>query len=67
MREDLVKARSEIFASMLREALRVGIPVIVGSAGHAGARPHLDWTVEIVKELARENQWHFKVAPLTAR
>jgi len=49
---------------MLREALRAGIPVIVGSAGHAGGRPHLDWTVEIVKELARENEWHFKLAAI---
>src|SRR5467141_508906 len=49
---------------MLREALRAGIPVIVGSAGHAGGRPHLDWTVEIVKELARENDWHFKLAAI---
>ena len=49
---------------MLREALRAGIPVIVGSAGHAGGRPHLEWTVEIVKELARENQWRFKLAAI---
>ncbi|MCZ8153404.1 MAG: acyclic terpene utilization AtuA family protein, partial [Rhodobacteraceae bacterium] len=31
-----------------------GIPVLVGSAGGAGARPHLDWTVEIIREIARE-------------
>jgi hypothetical protein len=31
-----------------------GIPVLVGSAGGAGARPHLDWTVDIVREIARE-------------
>jgi len=49
---------------MLREALRAGIPVIVGSAGHAGGRPHLDWTVGIVRELARENGWHFKLAAI---
>jgi hypothetical protein len=49
---------------MLREALRADIPVIVGSAGHAGGRPHLDWTVEIVKELARENNWHFRLAAI---
>lgn len=49
---------------MIREALQVGIPVIVGSAGHAGGRPHLKWTVETIKELARENQWHFKLAAI---
>lgn len=31
-----------------------GIPVLVGSAGGAGARPHLDWTVDIIREIARE-------------
>ena len=31
-----------------------GIPVLVGSAGGAGARPHLEWTVGIVREIARE-------------
>src|SRR5260370_30167552 len=49
---------------MLREALRAGIPVIIGSAGHAGATPHLNWTLEIVRELARENAWHFKLAAI---
>jgi hypothetical protein len=49
---------------MLREALRAGIPVIVGSAGHAGGRPHLEWTLDIVRELAREHDWHFKLAAI---
>jgi Acyclic terpene utilisation family protein AtuA len=49
---------------ILREALRAGIPVIIGSAGHAGGRPHLNWTIEIVRELARANQWHFKLASI---
>ena len=31
-----------------------GIPVLIGSAGGAGARPHLDWTVDIIREIARE-------------
>jgi hypothetical protein len=49
---------------ILREALRAGIPAIIGTAGHAGGRPHLQWTVEIVRELARENGWHFKLATI---
>src|ERR1700674_4458500 len=49
---------------MIREALSAGIPVIVGSAGHAGGTPHLHWTLEIVRELARENSWHFKLAAI---
>jgi len=49
---------------MLREALAAKIPVIVGSAGLAGGRPHLEWTVDIVRELANENQWHFDLATI---
>jgi hypothetical protein len=49
---------------MIREGLRAGIPVIVGSAGHAGGKPHLDWTLEIIRELAKENDWHFKLAAI---
>src|SRR5437588_409339 len=51
---------------MLREALKADIPVIIGTAGHAGGRPHLKWTVEIVRELARENNWHFKLAAINS-
>ena len=32
-----------------------GIPVLIGSAGGAGARPHLDWCVDIIREIAVED------------
>lgn len=32
-----------------------GIPVLIGSAGGAGARPHLDWCVDIIQEIAAED------------
>ena len=32
-----------------------GIPVLVGSAGGAGARPHLDWCVDIIRDIAAED------------
>src|SRR5260370_14770227 len=51
---------------MLREALKADIPVIIGTAGHAGGRPHLEWTVGIVRELARENNWHFTLAAINS-
>ena len=38
------------------------IPVIVGTSGGAGGDPHLQWTREIVEEIARENELHFKMA-----
>jgi acyclic terpene utilization AtuA family protein len=49
---------------MLRESLKAGVPMIIGSAGHAGGTPHLAWTLEIVRELARENTWRFKLASI---
>jgi hypothetical protein len=47
---------------MISEGLKHGIPVLVGSAGTAGARPHLDRTVQIVRRLAEKNGWHFPLA-----
>jgi hypothetical protein len=44
---------------MIGEGLKNNIPVLVGSAGTAGGRPHLDRTVEIVRKLAAKNGWHF--------
>ena len=49
---------------ILREALEAGVPAIIGTAGYAGGRPHLQWMLDIVRELARENQWHFKLAAI---
>ena len=51
---------------MIPEGLKAGIPVIIGSAGGSGARPHLDWNVEIIKEIARENKLTFKLAVIPA-
>jgi hypothetical protein len=39
---------------MLQAGLRARVPVIVGSAGTAGADVHVDWVVDIVEEIARE-------------
>jgi hypothetical protein len=49
---------------ILREALKAGVPAIIGTAGYAGGRPHLQWMLDIVRELARENHWHFKLAAI---
>ena len=53
-------------AIMIPEGLKAGIPVIIGSAGGSGAKPHLDWNVEIVKEIAREKNLSFKLAVIPA-
>ena len=46
---------------IIAEGLKNDIPVLIGSAGTAGARPHLDRTVEIVRRLAVKNGWHFQL------
>ena len=49
-------------ALMLQAAVDRDIPMIVGTSGGAGGDPHLQWTREIVEEIARENRLHFKMA-----
>lgn len=51
---------------MLRAACARGIPLIVGSCGGAGGQPHLDWTLQILLELAREGALAFKLAVIDA-
>lgn len=47
---------------MLTAGLENHIPVIVGSAGGSGGRPHIKWTMDIVEELAKEKGWKLRVA-----
>src|SRR5271167_2628491 len=47
---------------MLRAALDEGIPLIIGSCGGSGSEPHLQTVVEIVREIAREDGLHFRLA-----
>lgn len=49
---------------MIIEGVKRNIPVIVGSAGTAGADPNVDWMIGIVKEIAQENKLHFKLAEI---
>lgn len=39
---------------MIRAVKEYGIPLIIGSAGGAGSEPHVEWTLNIIRELARE-------------
>jgi hypothetical protein len=47
---------------ILRAARARRIPVIIGSAGGAGARPHLDWTAAIIREIASEEALNLRLA-----
>src|SRR3977135_2815958 len=41
-------------AKVVAAGKAAGIPVIVGSVGTAGADRHVDWTMDIVKEICGE-------------
>ena len=58
MRRDLTPA--------LTAAANAGIPFIIGSAGGAGARPHLDDTLAMIREIAKTEGLHFRVASIAA-
>ena len=47
---------------ILPEIKKRHIPLIIGSAGGSGAKPHVDSTLEIIAEIARENNLEFNVA-----
>ncbi len=47
---------------MIPAALEAGIPVIIGTAGGSGARPHVALTLELIKEITNEKGLTFKLA-----
>lgn len=54
-----VKRDTEI---MMTRAVRAGIPLVVGSAGTSGSDAGLAWMLDIVREIAREQDLHAKLA-----
>jgi len=51
---------------ILIETKRHNIPVIIGSAGGAGAAPNVQWTIGIVQEIAKECKLHFRITVIWA-
>src|SRR5476649_334623 len=51
---------------VLLGAQKLRIPLLIGSAGSAGAKPHLDLTLATVREIAREEGLHFRLGILRA-
>lgn len=51
---------------MLTEGVRRGIPVVIGTAGGSGARPHVDWCEAIIREIASEENLTFKMGIIYA-
>ncbi len=47
---------------IIPEGLKRHIPVIIGSAGGAGSRIHVNWTLEIVEDILKEHRLDAKLA-----
>jgi hypothetical protein len=47
---------------MIPAGIEAKIPIIVGTAGGSGARPHVEFVIDIVKEIAHEKGLSFKLA-----
>jgi hypothetical protein len=53
--------------TMLLEGARsLGVPLVIGTAGTAGAAPHLDAVLTMVRQIAAERGLHFKLASIRA-
>ncbi len=50
----------------LTGAISMKVPLIIGTAGTAGGNVHLEQTLKIVREIAREEKLSFKLATITA-
>lgn len=53
-------------AMMLDAAHARRIPVLIGSAGGGGGRPHLEWLVNVYGEICRERGYRFRTAAIHA-
>src|SRR6185312_13619480 len=54
-----VKRDTEI---MMTRAVKAGIPLVVGSSGTSGSDAGLAWMLDIVREIAREQDLHSRLA-----
>jgi hypothetical protein len=53
-------------ALLLEGARALDVPLLIGTAGGAGASPHVDATLALVRDIARERGWHFRLASIRA-
>ena len=51
---------------LITNGIKAGIPVVIGSAGGAGARPHVEWTLDIIDEILDEHNIKAKMAVIWA-
>lgn len=48
--------------NLITSARSQGIPIVVGSAGGVGSKWHVDWTVDIVREIVHERELQIRLA-----
>ena len=65
MAPDREMARADL-RLILAGARERDVPLLIGSAGTAGATPHLDATLALVREIARSDGLRFKLAAIRA-
>lgn len=53
-------------ALVLKGARSLNVPLLIGTAGCAGAAPHLDTVLAMVRDIARAEELHFKLASIRA-
>ena len=51
---------------MLHAAIEKKIPMVIGTCGGAGGEPHVALVVSMVRDIAREDGLHFKMATIHA-
>lgn len=51
---------------ILPAAIQRRIPLIIGTAGGSGGNPHLEWNLNIVREIAEKRRLKFKMAVIHA-
>jgi hypothetical protein len=51
---------------VLRAARSLDVPLVIGSAGSAGAGPHLEATLAMLRDIARADGLHFRMAVMRA-
>jgi hypothetical protein len=51
---------------LLRAARKLDVRLLIGTAGSAGAAPHLEKTLAMVRDIAREEALHFRLASIRA-
>jgi len=60
------QAAKKDLLNMLMAGFERNIPVIIGSAGGSGGKPHVEWTMNVIEEIVRENNLCFKTAVISA-